>query len=273
MEAPHKVVQKSIAHFDMEQIANSGQCFRIRSVASDVWEVPAFGRRLVVRRTSEGAWEFDCNECEFQEIWSNYFDLQTDYGAVKNAITSSGDEYLRNAVRYGWGIRILRQDPWEMTVSFIISQQNNIPRIRSTIARLCEPFGGAFPSPAELAGYTEANFVALGLGYRAKYVVDVVRAVLDGRLDFHKLTAMSTPDAIATLRQFNGIGVKVASCIALFGLHKIDAFPIDVWIKKIIDERYGGTFPLDHFAGYAGIVQQYMYFYQRALEKRMVPVR
>ena len=169
------------------------------------------------------------------------------------------------AIDFGYGIRILRQDLWETIVSFIISQRNNIARIRGIIDRLCRPFDDVFPSPTLLKDYSEDDFKMLGLGYRAKYIVSLVKAVLNGELDLDYLKTLSTQETMKYLQKFNGIGSKVANCIALFSLHKIDAFPIDVWIKRIIDTHYNGEFPIEKYAPFAGIVQQYMFFYARSL--------
>jgi N-glycosylase/DNA lyase len=234
-------------------------------ISPDVWQATAFGRRLRIRREEIHDFVFECSREEFDKIWFDYFDMQRDYSKIKENIRSVGDPYLTAAVDYGYGIRILKQDLWETAVTFIISQQNNIRRIKSIVERLCEPYGNQFPAPDRLAQYTENDFLALGLGYRAKYLKDIAEAVVSGDLDFHKLQKMNCADAICYLMRFLGIGNKVANCIALFGLHKIEAFPVDVWIKRIIDERYGGNFDVQRFSGYAGIVQQYMFFYQRGV--------
>ena len=255
------MVTKDLQDFDIEQIANSGQCFRITQIAPETWTIKALGRTLCITKGNE--YIFDCSEEEFTSIWHNYFDLSSDYSIYKRIIRSSGDKYLINAINYGYGIRILRQDLWETIVSFIISQQNNIVRIKSIIEQLCHPFDGVFPSPALLKDFCENDFKLLGLGYRAKYVYNMVKAVLNGEIDLNYLKTLSTQDVIKYLQKFNGIGAKVANCIALFSLHKIDAFPIDVWIKRIIDKYYNGKFPIKKYASFAGIVQQYMFFYER----------
>ncbi|GHU11171.1 8-oxoguanine DNA glycosylase [Alphaproteobacteria bacterium] len=249
--------------FDMDQIANSGQCFRISKIAPETWQVIAWDKTLQIHQEEDHDYVFECSREEYHGIWFDYFDMQRDYGEIKKRIRATNDPYLIAAIDYGYGIRILKQDPWEATVTFLISQQNNIPRIRNIIAKLCEPYGNQFPTPNLLAKYTEDDFLSLGLGYRAKYLQDISKVVLKGDLDFNKLKCMNCSEVVNFLKQFNGIGNKVANCIALFGLHKIEAFPIDVWIKRIIDDQYGGNFDTNRFPGYAGIVQQYMFFYQR----------
>jgi N-glycosylase/DNA lyase len=253
--------------FNLHQTANSGQCFRMSEISENIWEVRAFNKRLLIRQEEKGKHDFifECSSEEFKKIWFDYFDLGRDYGKIKANIRALGDPYLAEAVNYGYGIRILQQELWETIVTFLISQQNNIPRIKNIIAKLCQSHNGQFPTPDLLSQYTKDDFLSLGLGYRTQYLQNIVKAVMEGNLNLQKLKTMNSFDAINFLKSFRGIGNKVANCIALFGLHKVDAFPIDVWIKRIIDERYGGNFDKTRFSEYAGIVQQYMFFYQRQM--------
>ncbi|MDR0595240.1 MAG: hypothetical protein LBF94_00875 [Puniceicoccales bacterium] len=254
--------------FSIEQIANSGQCFRINKLKSkNIWQVVALGKILNIRPMSKNTHLFFCSSEEYQNVWKDYFDFKRDYGEIKKFILKVSDPYLNDAVKHGFGLRILRQDPWEVTVSFIISQRNNILRIRNTIEKLCTPHGKVFPAPQILAKYTEEDFRAIGLGYRAKYLLNIAKAVDSGEFDVKYLRTLSYADAIKYLKRFNGIGDKVANCIALYGLHKLEAFPMDVWMRRIIGEQYGGNFDIKRFPGYAGIVQQYMFFYERSIKK------
>ncbi|MDR2776798.1 MAG: hypothetical protein LBB17_02005 [Puniceicoccales bacterium] len=257
------------ADFCIEQIANSGQCFRINKLGTaDIWQIVAFGRVLAVHRVGRNISVLHCSPEEFQSIWVDYFDLRRDYGMIKNLILMADDPFLRNAVSYGAGLRILHQDLWEVIVSFIISQRNNISRIKSTIEKLCAPYAYAFPSPRILAQYDEKDFCNLGLGYRARYLMDIVENTEAGTFDMEYLKTLSSREAIAYLKNFNGIGEKVANCIALYGLHRLEAFPIDTWISRTIRSRYGGNFDIENFSPYAGVVQQYMFFYQRSLQRK-----
>ncbi|MDR0968195.1 MAG: hypothetical protein LBL99_00995 [Holosporaceae bacterium] len=258
--------------FNIEQIADSGQCFRINQTSPGTWRAAAFGRSLTIRRESERDYVFECSREEYDKIWLDYFDMRRDYGRIKELVRSANDPYLTAAVDYGYGIRILKQDLWEVLATFIISQRNNIPRIKNTVARLCEPYGDRFPPADVLTRYSERDFQALGLGYRARYVQNVSRAVVNEELNLDKLKLANYSDAIEYLKRFDGVGDKVANCVALFGLHKIEAFPVDVWIKRVVDERYGGSFDISRFQGYAGIVQQYMFFYERFLKKKQNPL-
>jgi len=261
-------VEISTPDFDIEQIANSGQCFRVSKISSDLWQVMAFDRALQIQKEGQRH-VFKCSTEEFNAIWFHYFDMQRNYGRIKESIRATGDPYLIAAVNYGHGIRILKQDLWEIIVTFLISQQNNIPRIKSIIGKLCFRYENRFPTPDMLSDYTEKDFISLGLGYRAKYLKNIVAAVMNNELNLKRLRDMNYGGAVKFLKRFDGIGDKVANCIALFGLHKVEAFPIDVWIKRIIDEQYAGSFDLSRFSGYAGIVQQYMFFYQKNLHQQL----
>ncbi|MDR1375471.1 MAG: hypothetical protein LBJ45_01510 [Holosporaceae bacterium] len=257
-------VKIHLPDFSLRQIADSGQCFRMKEISSSVWKVIALNKCLQIQEEKDpSCYIFECTRRKFEEIWSDYFDLGRDYGKIKANIQATSDPYLTTAVNYGYGIRILQQDLWETIVTFLISQQNSIPRIKNIVAKLCEPYGYQFPTATMLSKYTEDDFLALGLGYRARYLRSIVKAVVDGVLNLDELKTMDFFNAISFLKRFDGIGDKVANCIALFGLHQMDAFPVDTWIERVIDEQYGRNFDKSRFPGYAGIVQQYMFFYQR----------
>ena len=253
--------------FNIEQIVLSGQCFRIKSDDDGNWLVPASGKLLKIQQISREECLLDCSQREYDEFWCDYFDMKTDYGAIKNFVRELDDSFLSAAVDFGYGIRILRQDLWEIIVTFIISQRNNIPRIKKTVARLCEGHGNFFPSAADLKKFSERDFVDFGLGYRAEYVKNIVDSAENGELNLDFLKNLSCNEAIDYLKKFKGIGDKVANCIALYGLHKVEAFPIDVWIKRAIDLHYNGNFPLEKAQKFAGVIQQYMFFYQKHLKK------
>ena len=262
------MIQKTLGDFDIAQIANSGQCFRFFEIKPKTWRVIAFQKVLDIEKLSENNYIFYCTEDEFKNTWYNYFDLQTNYKTIKNFIYETNDTYLISAIKYGYGIRILRQDLWEMVVSYIISQRNSIKRISNTINKICSYFSGFFPSPVQLSQFSEDDFKKLGLGYRANYLVEITKSIINHDLDLEKLKLMETTEAINYLKKFKGIGEKVANCIALYGLYRTDAFPIDTWIKRIINNEYSGTFDISKIKPYAGIIQQYMFFYQRFLEKQ-----
>lgn len=258
----------NLKDFDIEQIADSGQCFRMYQVDKEAWDLFALDRFLRVRRNLK-SFTFECEQKEFDEFWFNYFDLQTDYGEIKRRIIATGDPYLVAAVNYGSGLRILRQDLWEMIVSIVVSQQNNIPRIRGCLKKLCEINGGKFPKSEDFLRFTKDELASVKLGYREKYLIKISEAVVNREFDLDGLKRLSCEQAISYLKSLYGVGDKVANCIALFGLYHINAFPIDVWIKRIIDNRYNGVFSLEQLglSDIGGIVQQYMFFYERSSKR------
>lgn len=259
----------ALKDFDIEQIADSGQCFRMYRVADDTWELFALNRFLKVQRR-KGAHIFHCDRDEFDNFWFNYFDLQTDYGEIKRRILATNDEYLIKAVSFGSGLRILRQDLWEVIVSFIISQQNNIPRIKSCLKKLCGINGEKFPTPNDFLNFHKADLDSVKLGYRKNYLLKISESVSGSSFDLEKLKKVNYSEAMKYLKTLRGVGDKVANCIALFGLHQIEAFPIDVWIKRILETRYHGNFSLEcwDLQDIGGIVQQYMFFYERSLKSQ-----
>ncbi len=252
----------TIYDFDLTQICNSGQCFRWQQLDENTFLIPAFGRTLTVRQDGH-RFDFSCGSTEFDAVWRSYFDLDTDYAAIKARIDPD-DEYLCRSAQHGWGMRILRQDLWEILVSFIISQNNNIPRIRKNLASICTLSQGDFPSPELLAATAPDVFRSMGLGYRADYLCAAGEyARRDGALD--ALRTLSFAQAHQELRTIKGVGPKVADCVCLFGLHHVDAFPLDTHVKQILKAHYPGGFPFERYAGCAGILQQYMFYYD--LEK------
>ncbi len=250
-------------NFDPHQIKESGQCFRWDNPSEGIFLVPAFGRRLEIRQEKDELC-FDCTDEEWEDVWRSYFDLDTDYGAIGRAIYASGDAYLRDAFEKGSGIRILRQDLWEVIISFMISQNNNIPRISGSVEKLCSrcTSDGHFPAPCEIDPDIFDDRT-LGLGYRAPYIRDMVIYATEHPDFVGELAAMDSEKALERLLGFKGIGRKVANCISLFGLHDIDAFPIDTHIKKVLDREYPDGFDTERYAGFAGIVQQYMFYSER----------
>lgn len=279
-------------NLNLDQIAKSGQTFRWKKIPNanndTAYLIPAFGKNIIISQC-ENEFEISCSEQEFEEIWKSYFDLDTDYAAVGEKILSSNDEFLINAYNYGRGIRILRQDPWEMIVTFVISQNNNIPRITKSVEMLCEalssdeaqssseklsamsasthgiitasdcmpPFPKADPTPSNFFENTN-----LGLGYRVPYLEGIFEYTKVNPDWINNLKKLNYEDAMSELLRHKGIGNKVANCICLFGLHHVDAFPIDTHIKQILAEHYPNGFDFKRYEGVAGIVQQYMFYYK-----------
>ena len=247
-----------IDHMNLNQIANSGQCFRWQQINDNTYKIPAFGRELTISQDRD-VFTPSCDDNEWNAIWKNYFDVDTDtdYDEVENIIMESNDDFLKAAYGFGSGIRILRQDLWEVIVSFIISQNNNIPRIKKSIEKLCDGVGGKFPTSEELIQMDLSN---KGLGYRDKYIKDVCYWWNSSIRIKLRLFLADNPQKY--LLNIKGIGKKVSSCICLFGLHKLDSFPIDVHIKNIIDRKYNGEMPEWVNSKYAGLFQQCLFYYE-----------
>ncbi len=263
---------KVINDFSIEAIAESGQCFRITRAdepSGGVWQIIACGRVLELEYLGESRYKFNCDEAEFDSFWRGYFDLDTDYELYRAAALPD-DEYLKRAIGFGQGIRILRQEPWEMLISFIISQRKSVPAIRTSVERLAELFGEriegtkayTFPTPLALAKAEPVELAACGLGYRVPYVREAAERVAEGSLELAALSSLDTDSLIQALMELKGVGIKVASCVALFGYHRLDVMPVDVWMQRVIETVYNGTLPAA-YKPYAGVLQQYMFNYAR----------
>lgn len=287
---------KGVSHFLPEQVFDCGQCFRFDRVsgsrhASEFAGV-AHGKYISVAADGDELYIYNTNGEEYKQIWKRYLSLDVDYSSIdKNILSRSDSTALRDAVSLSQGIRILRQDPWEALCSFIISQNNNIPRIKKIInslslacGQMCLPDGmhehvsdthkeqmGAlysFPSPQSLTELGHDGLRVCGTGFRARYILDASERVLSGQTDLSEIQSMNTKDATGELCKICGVGPKVASCALLFGQSHLDAFPIDVWIKRVIEKYFGEGFSSDMLGDYAGVAQQYLFYYERYLQGR-----
>ena len=227
----------------------------------------AYGKYLELCKETDGTLVlFNTTEHDFESIWRKYFDLDRDYRAVNKNL--SKNEILKSAAEYSFGIRILNQEPWETLCSFIISQNNNIKRIKGIISRLCDNFGEdkggyhAFPTAERIAECTLEDLAVLRSGFRAKYILDAAQKISSGEIDLERLKTVPTDEARDELIKIKGVGPKVADCALLFSLCHIDAFPKDVWIKRAMQALFGGELP-EEAKPYAGIAQQYIFFYAR----------
>lgn len=243
-----------------------GQAFRWASVGENEWHGVAFSTPLTLK-TDENGVIFETSREDFEQVWCKYFDLERDYAALCESFKA--DPYLKQAVTEFSGIRILRQEPWEAICSFIISQNNNIPRIKGIIDRLCrllgEPLGGddySFPSAARIAEAGVDALAPIRAGFRAKYIIDAAEKVCSGEVDFEKINAAGLDEGRDELIKIKGVGEKVAQCALLYGFGKVDAFPIDVWVKRIMGELYPDGLP-ECTSGVRGIAQQYLFHWRR----------
>lgn len=245
----------------LAQTLDCGQCFRWNRLPDGSWDGMACGRHLRITEKNLPAVLND-------GFWAGYFDMGLDYGGIRKRFCTM-DPALARAARYAPEMRILNQDPWEALCSFILSQCNNIKRIKGMVSRLCAEFGRpveegrrAFPAAETLAAAREEELRALGCGFRAAYVLDAARKVASGEINLEKVRRMPLEDARAKLAGIRGVGPKVADCALLYGLHRLDAFPMDVWMKRVMQTLFPGKKPA-WFGPYAGIAQQYLFHYGR----------
>ena len=257
------------SELDVVKTFECGQCFRWRPGEDGVYRGVAGGRAArVYPRGGDVYIEAEERDLPF---WREYFDLGTDYAAARESVEVC--DYIRECAAYGEGIRILRQDKWEALCSFIISQCNNIPRIKGIVEKLCALYGEpveapwgearAFPAAERVAELEEIDLAPLHAGYRAPYILAAARAVAAGELDLEKTGLLPCTEARAELKKLNGVGDKVANCVVLFGLHQLDAFPVDVWIKRALAENMPEGFEPSSLGKYAGLAQQYMFYHAR----------
>lgn len=221
-------------------------------------------------------------ECDDVDYFAHYFDLQTDYSRIYSAAVEYGNEYLETAAKAGRGIRILNQSKEETLFSFILSQNNNIPRIKTMIKRVSGGLGkkftafgldcDAFPTAEELAAKPTDYYASLGFGYRAKFISETAKAICEGAFDIEAASLLSTPMLKTELLKLLGVGEKVANCVLLFGFHRTDSFPVDTWIEKVYTENFGGSpLPRDKITAYfegqfgtnSGYFQQYLFHFKR----------
>ena len=253
--------------FDLPHTLDCGQAFRWEETENGIWHGVAFNKYLELEKLADGTVVlYNTSKEDFERVWRHYFDLDRDYEGIITAI--SEDETLKRASEYAHGIRILNQEPWETLCSFIISQNNNIKRIKGIISRLCENFGEnkggfyTFPTAEKTASLTLDDLSVLRSGFRAKYILDAANKVASGEVKLEKLKAAPTDGARDELMKITGVGPKVADCVLLFGLEHADAFPKDVWIKRAMQELFDGELP-ECAKPYAGIAQQYFFLYAR----------
>lgn len=295
--------------FNLKRIADSGQCFRVKDMGDGVFRFVTGSNVLYIRRVCDGAgnnsivdaaYEISCTQQVWNEIWMPYFDMDRNYSGIRASIPSE-DSYMCDAANCGEGIRILKQDPWEMLISFIISQRKSIPAIKTSIEMLCERYGSRiecenpFKYPA-LGGNAEtckdnggqnvsyltaadnceaiytfptaesimANPDLLSeckLGYRLKYIEDAARRVAYKEMNLEAMQELDSQELLLNLKEVYGVGDKVANCIALFAYGRCELAPVDTWIRKVIDNIYGGANPFPGYGDVAGIMQQYIFYY------------
>ena len=261
------IIFENVTRLDLKETLDCGQCFRWKEREDGGFEGMVRGKHAVAymdgeRLILDGAEEAD------RVMWRDYFDLDLDYEQVAREL-SAVHPVLKEAADYAPGIRILNQEPFEALITFIISQNNNIKRIAGIVDRLCMEFGeetpygmNAFPSAERLAELLPDDLAPIRAGFRHRYIIDAAQKVADGTVDLESLRSLPYEEARMALMRITGVGVKVADCVLLYGLHRLDGFPLDVWMKRAMATLFPGVSPSD-FGCYAGIAQQYIFHYSR----------
>ncbi len=279
-EDNNSVIITEISDFNPEHTFMCGQCFRWDREDDLSYTGIAFSKVVNIFADCEKIVIKNISANEFETYWKHYLDFDTDYYTIKQSF--SKDNHLSVAMDYGWGIKILNQEIFECLISFIISTQNTIPRIKKIVRKLSEMYGRkveydgkiyyAFPCLADLKDITAEDLSPLKAGYRASYIVDAVTKISNGEVCIDKLSNMSYDDAKKELMKIKGVGPKVADCVLLFSCGKKEAFPIDVWVKRTIQSLYLdkdatqneiADFASEYFGTYAGVAQQYLFYYAR----------
>ncbi|MFT8350223.1 DNA-3-methyladenine glycosylase family protein [Clostridium saccharoperbutylacetonicum] len=290
------IVIEEVKNFKLKHIFECGQIFRFEEIAESHYIVIAFGKLIEVKEEGANIIIYNATEEEVNEIWIKYFDLDRDYSEIKQEL--SKDPLLKQSIEFGYGVRVLNQDPFEMLISFIISARNNIPSIKKTVNKISNQWGKeiiykeqtyyAFPSINEIKDATLEEIQETGASFRSKYILDTIGnvyasdKVMDGsdldkknsylkyNLDYIK--NLKDDECHEALQEFKGVGAKVADCIMLFSMGKTSAFPVDVWVKRAMIHFYGAEnsslnkiriFGRKEFGKLSGFAQQYLFYYAR----------
>ncbi|CDF58774.1 DNA-3-methyladenine glycosylase family protein [Thermobrachium celere] len=273
------IVIRDTEDFDIKQTFDCGQCFRWNEDNDGSYVGVAHGRAVRIIQDRNDIY-IKGGKIEDKYFWEDYFDLKRDYKNIKKEL--SKDKILKEAIQYGEGIRILNQDMFEIIVSFIISANNRIPMIKRAVENISRRYGEeiefegrkfyAFPNAERLKDAKVEELEACGTGFRAPYIVDTVSKIYKGEVDLNHIKSLNTDDAHKELIKLKGIGPKVADCILLFSMQKYDAFPVDVWVKRVMQHFYLAPdvslnkirqFGRDKFKELAGFAQQYLFYYAR----------
>lgn len=261
-----KIYINDVTNFNLEQTLDCGQAFRWSKNEKGIWSGIAFDKHIKIYQNDNSIVIEGSNQHDFETIWYKYFDLSRNYDDIIKSV--SVNNTVKLAADYGSGIRILNQEAWEALCSFIISQNNNIPRIKGIVERLCQNFGQkipggyTFPSPEVISKLSLEDLSVIRSGFRAKYILDAAQKVVTGEINLDLLRDSDFETARNILMTIKGVGPKVADCVLLYGLGHIDAFPRDVWIKRALEQMFNGELP-ECAVKYAGIVQQYIFYYIR----------
>lgn len=281
LEDKHNTIIENLTDFDLMQTLECGQCFRFHKQAEEEYVIVAYDRLLHIKQEKDKLIFFDCNKDTVENVWIPYFDLDRDYAVIK-AYLLKKDNKLKEAVKEKSGVRILNQEFHETLISFIISQNKNIPQIKQIVERISENYGEylgevngrkyyTFPSTEKLGMLTEEDFREMRTGFRAPYLFDASQKLFNKEITRDTFDGLSEEDTRGKLLEIKGVGDKVANCVMLFSLGFRAAFPIDVWIKRIMEVVYfeGEDTPKDKikefaintFGEYGGYAQQYLFYF------------
>lgn len=280
-EQAGNLILSEVEDFNLKQILECGQCFHYKEIAQQEYGLTAFHRLLHIRQDGDRVIFYDTSREEYDRIWSAYFDMEQNYGKIKKLLSES-DQQLKGAIEEMYGVRILKQDFFETLISFIISQNKQIPHIKQIVAQISEEYGDylgeingekfyAFPTPEQLSQVTEEQLRACKTGFRAPYICDAVAKICDGSITEEMFRNAAQDQCEELLTTIKGVGVKVANCVMLFGLGRTEAFPIDVWIKRIMESLYFNgeetdnakitSYAKEKYGIYGGYAQQYLFYY------------
>lgn len=261
---------KKIKNLNLRTIANSGQCFRMYEVEENVFNIFSVDKMLRVKVINNNTFDFDCSEIEFK-YYKQYFDLSDNYDKYSK-ICKKSDKFLKKCIDFSDGLRILNQDKFEMIISFIISQRKSVKAIQTSIERMCKLSGKkiknkygefyTFPSAKDILKLSKEKLLSCGLGYRTDYIIDFCKDYRAGKYDLEAMNKLTDEELLDALLSIKGVGIKVASCVALFAYHRMSICPVDVWIGRVLDKKYNGKIPKE-YEKYAGMIQQYWFNYTR----------
>ena len=275
-----KIVLTEFDSFDIEETLESGSSFRFNRIAEKEYVVVAFSKILYVKQYDKNRIEFSpCTIDEFENIWMRYFDLKRNYSEIKRVL-SENDPVLKEAIEFAEGIRIVNQDPYECLISFIISQNNRIPMIKKVIGNISRAYGEnlegdyyAFPEAETLNKASIEDIAACKTGFRAKYIKDALEKLTSGEIVIKDFEDMTTDEVREKLLTIYGVGQKVADCVMLFSMERSEVFPIDVWVKRVMQHFYFDNEEVnirkiqdlskEKWGEYAGFAQQYLFHYAR----------
>lgn len=274
------IVIKDVKNFELPHIFDCGQCFRWNREENGNYIGIAFDKVIEVEKRENDVIIYNTNEEEFKEIWCEYFDLYRDYSTIKDILKK--DPLLKKSVEFGNGIRLLKQDPFELVISFIISANNRIPMIKKAILNISKMWGNkleykgktyySFPNLQQLKDCTIEQLSECGVGFRAKYIYKTIQDIIEGTIDLAYIKSLNDDECHKELQKISGVGPKVADCIMLFSMDKYTAFPVDVWVKRAMQHFYLAPdvslkkirdFAREKFDPFCGFAQQYLFYYAR----------